>query len=397
MAFDIVVAFYYLSHQHTNLATARLLLSVITAAGIILATLSSSIFGVSGLFVLGLVLWLRLGFYPLIETTHQTSWRDDERLATFGMSLAVSIYLVLRTVSDSLPRVIYGLIVITMLLGGILVWLTQTRTGEQDTFNETPNQKRALLLTRLVIVVSLLTLLTVPLPTSTGIAFSIGLILSLMALWVTPALGRPRLGEGAWSWPYLPAVCATLTLLGFPFFLGWFANIFVYSALFGIDSWAILGLTVLAQALALSGLVYYWFILINGNERSNRRSVVGIIAMVPFLTPGLGPFILSAVADINMSAVNLYNPSEAVAVLMSIAVLAVVLGYYKDAIVTRLNIPVDFVVKGAQLGWLINGFETGFDWIGRSVLRVEVVLEGQHYIGWGIFTALVGTLIILLI
>ena len=398
MAFDAIVAVYYLSRQHQNLAAARLFLGVITAAGVILATLSSSVAGVSGLLVLGLVLWLRLGIYPLLESLRQTNWRDDERLANFGISLAVGIFLALRTVSDSLPVLIFWLVVITMLLGGILAWLTQTRPDEGGNLIEKPNRNRVLLLSQLTIVVSLLVLLTVPLPTGTGIAFSVGLILSLMALWVTPALGRPRLSEGAWSWPYLPAAFATLSLLAAPFFLGWYANVSVYNALFRVENWAIVSLTILAQTLALSGLVYYWHILVNGNERSNRRSVVGIIAMVPFLTPGLGPFILAAIVNINLSPEKYFDPSVGViAVMVFMAVVAFCLGYFKDKIVTQLNIPEKNVVKIAQLNWLVRGFEISFDWIGRFILRVEVVLEGQHYIGWAIFTALMGALIILLI
>ncbi len=398
MAFDVIVAVYYLSHQHQHLAVARLFLGAITAAGVILATLSSSVAGVSGLFVLGFVLWLRLGLYPLLESFHQTNWRDDERLASFGISLAVGIFLALRTVSDSLPWVVYWLVVMTMLLGGVLVWLTQNQSDENDLPVETPSQNRALLLSQLAVVVSLLVLLSVPLPTGTGIAFGIGLVLSLMALWVTPALGRPRLSEGAWSWPYLPAASATLSLLGFPLFLGWYTNVSIYNALFRIENWAIVSLTVLAQTVALSGMVYYWLILVNGNERSNRRSVVGIIAMVPFLTPGLGPFILAAIANTGLSPQDYFVPSGGViSTMVFVAVAAIGLGYFKERIVTRLNIPASSVIKIARLNWLVKVLETGFDWIGRFVLRVEVVLEGQHYIGWAIFTALVGALIILLI
>jgi hypothetical protein len=34
--------------------------------------------------------------------------------------------------------------------------------------------------------------------------------------------------------------------------------------------------------------------------------------------------------------------------------------------------------------------------MGKLLLRVEVILEGQHYIGWAIFAAIIGALVVLL-
>ena len=92
-----------------------------------------------------------------------------------------------------------------MLLNGLLAWLSDEHSEP---------------LVRLLLVGTALMLLVVPLDQGATTAYSVGLILSVVVLWITPRLGQPRLSEGAWSWPYLPAVAATLTLIGLPFTLG---------------------------------------------------------------------------------------------------------------------------------------------------------------------------------
>ncbi len=396
MVFDTFAAFYWLGRGHRNLGVARLFLGIFTAAGLILATLTPTIGAVPGLLLLGLALWLRLGLYPFMEATAHAPWRSDERLAYLSLSLTVGMYLVIRVVSEPLPEIIRWLTVVAMLLGGLLTWLTGSSLPLAGDAGKPVGERRASLLAWLVFTEALLILAARPLATGTAIAFAVGLILSLVALWVTPALGRPRLSEGAWSWPYLPAVVATLTLIGAPLLLGLPARVAIYQSLFRIDKLTIVLIVILAEGLALSGLIRYWLILGQGNEAGGRRSVVGIVAMVPFLTPGLAPFILSAITEIELSLGGVEWSFGLLGINIAIVLGAVGLGYFRGQIIDRLEIPAETMVRLIRLNWLLRWGESRLNQISKVALRVRVTLEGQHYLGWAVFTALVGALIILL-
>jgi len=273
------------------------------------------------------------------------------------------------------------LLISLALLNGLLAWLSDERPD---------------LLTRLLIGETALVLLVAPLAQGVSMAFTVGLILSIVVLWITPSLGPPRLNEVAWSWPYLPAVAATLTLIGLPFSLGWLARTTIYEILLLRENLALALLVVVAESLVLSSLVRYWLILWQGNEQSERRSMVGIMAMVPFLIPGLAPLILSTLARTNLPSASFEQSPRVWVALLVTLVGAVGLGYFRSQVITRLSIPATGLADFAGLGWLLPWWAAWLDWVGKFVLRVRVILEGQHYIGWALFVALVGVLIILL-
>jgi hypothetical protein len=400
MAFDTFTALYWLGRGQRGWGVARLFLGISTAAGLILATLAPTNGLIPGIFLLGLALWLRLGLYPLSETIVQIHWRYDERLIYQGLSLSVGIYLAIRMISVPLPELIRWLVGTTMLLAGLLAWLADLRSPANDPA-ELPQpaigsyNPRGWLLTWLVLAESLLILIVEPLKTGFAISLAVGLILSLAALWVTPALGKPHLNEGAWSWPYLPAVGATLTFIGLPLSLGWPARVSLYQSLLRADNPFFILIIFLAEGLALSGLMRYWLILGRGTESNSRRSVVGIVVLVPFLIPGLAPFLLSTLNETDLSLDS--TPSlGVVTALIALVSTAVYLGYSRDQIIARLKIPVELLAQFARLNWLLRWWQRGLSGFGMLTLRVRVVLEGQHYLGWAIFTALIGALIILL-
>jgi hypothetical protein len=250
-----------------------------------------------------------------------------------------------------------------------------------------------LLLTWLILTQVLLIFLAEPPGAIESAAFAVGLILSLVALWVTPALGRPHFGERAWSWLYLPAVAATLTLIGVPLFLGWPARVVMYQSLNSPGNMTIMIMAILAEGLALSGLVRYWLILWQGNEVSSRRSVVGVVALVPFLTPALAPFVLSTITGTDLPVPDLAQPPGVFIPVIALIVIAAGLGYFRDQIIGRLNVPPEFLIQLLHLHWLLRWGEVLLDTVSKFVLRVQVILEGQYYIGWAIFVALVGTLV----
>lgn len=418
LAFDALTAFYWLKRGHSSLSVARLFLGVVTANALVLTSLAPAAGIMSGMFLLGLVLWLRLGLYPFVEANALVSpvvgpgspqMRDavDERgsepsgqhneyahLTYLTLSLAVGIYLVIRVSGGPFAQVLRWLTAITMLLNGSLTWLAETPAGAIT-------EQRAPLLIRLVLTEVLLILL-VPLPKTVVVAYGLGLILSLAGLWVTPRLGQPRLTERAWAWPYLPALAATLTLIGLPFSLGWPARTGVYQTLLLSDNLAVLVVVILAEILALSGLARYWTILWQGNEGGNERrllkgvsSAAGIVALVPFLIPGLAPLMLSTITMAESSPLDFGQPTSVFIALAVTIIGAAGLGYFGQQMIDRLKIPPEALTEFVGLRWLLPWPEEALSWAGKLILRASVILEGQNYMGWALFAALVGALVIL--
>jgi hypothetical protein len=152
----------------------------------------------------------------------------------------------------------------------------------------------------------------------------------------------------------------------------------------------------LAEGLTLSGLVRYWLMLWQGDDQNERRAMVGIVIMVPFLIPGLAPLILSTLTRTNLPPANFDQAPQVFIVLLVAIVGAIGLGYFRPQLITRLRISSPVVAEFAGLGWLLPWWAVLLNWLGKFILRIRVILEGQHYLGWALFTALVGVLIILL-
>jgi hypothetical protein len=415
LAFDIFAAFYWLGRGQRDWAVGQLFQGVFTASGLMLAMLAPASGITPGPLLLGLALWLRLGLYPFLTVRAQVEWPDDEWLAYQTISFIVVIYLAIRMISDPLPELIRWLAALTMLLNGLLAWLTDSPVTHPDEglineglINEglrneawksvRPNNNRVgpSLLAWFILTEVLLILVVEPLAIGVALTFAFGLILSFIALWVTPALGRPRLSERAWSWPYLPAVMATLTLVGLPLLLGWLARGAIYQSLLQSGSFPLIFALIIAESLAFSSLARYWLMLLGGSEVNSRRSVVGIVMMVPFLSPGLGPLILSTITETNLSASHIEAPARIVFITLFMIIAAACLGYFRNQITNQLKIPVKTLVGLLYLNWLLGWGQILLGWIGVSILRIRVILEGQHYMGWALFIALIGALIILL-
>ncbi len=377
LLFDGLAASFWLRRGQTELSVAHLFLGIFTAGGLGLLFIDAA----GGAWLFGLALWLRLGFFPLIETNSLTRRPDDDTLVYVALSLAVGLFLAMRGTAAYLPALLVWLSLATMLLSGLLAWLADERTE---------------LLLRLVTTLALLSLLAGALTAETISAFAVGLILSLAALWLTPRLGKPRLSEGAWSWPYLPAVGASLTLLGLPGLLNWPTQAAVFQTLFNSEQ--ILGavVSILAEALALSGLVRYWFLVWQGIRQNGRHAVASTVIMVPFLIPGLAPFILAIITRSELPRADFEQSMSVYLALVATITAAAALGYYRTEILSGLKISPAALVDWVNSNRLRTRWENPFIWAGKLVLRVEVLLEGQHYVGWALFTALVGVLIILL-
>jgi len=381
LGFDVLTMFYWLQRGHRELSIARIFLGLFTIAGLMLASLGPTPGAGPGALWLGLALWLRLGLYPFIETNVHGRWQDYGTLAYLALSLVIGVYLAMRVLVQPQTGLMPWLFGLFMLLNGLLAWLS----------DEQPD-----LLARLLLVGTAFLVLVAPLDQGATTAYSVGLMLSIVVLWITPHLGRPRLTEGAWSWPYLPAVAATLTLIGLPFSLGWLARTTLYHALLLRDNIPLLFLVILSESLALSGLVRYWLLLWQGDEQSERRSMVGIVVMVPFLIPGLAPLILATLTRTNLPPANFQQEAAIVGALVVTILGGFGLGYFRPTLTSRLKIAPFLLADFARLGWLLPWWAAWLNWLGRFILRIRVILEGRHYMGWALFTALVGILIILL-
>jgi hypothetical protein len=411
LAFDLAAAFYWFKRHRNNLAVARLALGVVTALELALATLILASGMLPGGVLMGLMLWLRLGVYPFIEAGVYARQPDSNFSVYLALSLLVTIYLFVRIPFEPWPLLVRWLVVLLILLNGGLAWLAGSfsvtaKSVEESNLAGGENVKKSLsklsadhrpsLLIPFVLAEALIILLAVPVAQGVAVAFAAGLVLSGFTLWIAPSLGPPRLTEPAWLWPYLPALAASLTLIGLPFTLGWLTWTSFFRSLLlsvGVGTTVIV---VLANALALNSLLRYWLITLRDNQKDGRRSAVSVLVMVPFLIPGLGPFILATLTRREL-AVAEFDQSTGVLLAMAGSVAgAVLLEYYRGKIVERLKIPPVALADLVRLRWLGTRLIELGDRLGRAILRVQVVVEGQHYLGWAFFVALISALVILL-
>ena len=401
LAFDLFAALFWFRRGHYGLAVARLILGIVTAVELAVATLILASGMLPGGFLLGLILWLRLGGYPFVEANVYRRQQDNNFLIYFVLSLVVTVYLFIRVPFEPWPDLIRWLTVLMMLLNGWLAWLAGSASLlAGQTVAETPPAAqagyRSFLLIPLVLAEVLLILLAVPVAQGVAVAFAVVLALSTVALWITPRLGWPSLGERNWIWPYLPAVTACLTLIGLPFTLGWLTRTSIYRSLLLSAGPGMVLIVALADALALSALLRYWAAIGQNDEKDGRRSGVAILVMVPFLVPGLGPFILSTLIHRNLATADLYQPAWVLGALAGSVIGAIALDYFRPGLIARLRVSQVTLAELGYLYWLAPPLVKWADRISKGLLRVQVVLEGQHYMGWALFIAIVGGLIILL-
>ena len=149
--------------------------------------------------------------------------------------------------------------------------------------------------------------------------------------------------------------------------------------------------------MALSSLVSYWLLLWERKAENGVQAVAAIVIMVPFLIPGLAPYILSTLTKTDLPITDVDLPPAILMTLVIIVALAVTFGYYKPQIMSRLGLARDSLAEFDEL--LVAAWRQGIallDRVSKIILRIEVLLQGQHYMGWALFTALVGVVIILL-
>ena len=65
-----------------------------------------------------------------------------------------------------------------------------------------------------------------------------------------------------------------------------------------------------------------------GDNRAGQQAVAGVVIMVPFLIPGLSPFILTTIAKTKLPAANFDQPLPVLVAIAASVIGAVALGFF---------------------------------------------------------------------
>ncbi len=383
--FDVIGCLYWLRKTESTLAFWRFFLGVFTAGVLALVGLFDDVVILNNM--LAFMLWLRLGLYPLVETTYlsrqETIEADD--LAWILISTVVSINLALAVIV-SLPQIVLILTIAVMLLNAWLAWLGQTNIR--------------LRLLRMILIQPSMALLVVSI--SPQVAIIIGLIypFALSALWFTPLL--PHTNPYTWKgkgWGIVPFL-ASLALLDFPFTLGWVAFHQTYADLLLQNQPMIITIILIAKSLALSVLYHYWLDLLNGKQEPTKMVGVAAVLIIPFLIPGLANVIFTFITGqtINMIPnvdVFAFNGTPYFTVFL-VGILAFSFGYGRDLILNQSQIRPELVKPILNLNWFLPHAQASADVGSRLVLRLKAILEGTNYLSWVILIVLVRVFIVFL-
>jgi hypothetical protein len=82
--------------------------------------------------------------------------------------------------------------------------------------------------------------------------------------------------------------------------------------------------------------------------------------------------------------------------LVSSLLWALFLGYGRSRLLSWLPVSPSGLAHVLSLDWLLHGLGYVLDTLGRVILRVRAVFEGEHYLAWAILLALGLGLMILL-
>jgi hypothetical protein len=414
LLFDGTAALFALVTHRPNRAVGRLLLGVLSSVAVIgLAQggdyLTAQPRALGSLF--SLVVWLRLGLYPLVESQGRPGGLRSMRLGWTVVNLTVGLYLVSGVAAPWLV-VLAGT---TTALHGALAWLE-------------PNAERALAYTAYGLAGGILTMAAAVGDELGVVAASISTLAALVALALTPArLGRPSGSHPRHIWGYLPPTLATASLVGIPFTLGWEGRGALYQATWQAGALGVLALVVVAEGAALSMLYRYWQRLFAGapGERQDRlpgnstaladdegpaKSTAekggrgqnetniwplmgATLACIPFLIPVLGPYLVLGPIPTAVLGPTVFS---ALLGLVGSLLWALFLGYGRRRLLASSPVSLPGLINVLRLGWLLRGLGHALDSLGRVLLRLRAVIEGEHYLAWAILLALIMVLVILL-
>jgi hypothetical protein len=382
LLFDGAAALFLLTRQRPGQAVGRLLLGVFSS-GLVIALaggsdpLTAQPPEPGALF--SLVTWLRLGLYPLVESSAPGGFLPPLRLGWAALNLAVGLHLISAGVA---PWLVWPAGA-TMLLHGGLAWLE-------------PGRDRALTHAGYALAGGILTMAAAGGESRGVVAASLSTVAALGALGLSaPSLGRPDWRRPGRLWAYLPPLLATASLAGVPFTLGWAGRGALYQATWEAGAPGTLALVVVAEGAALAALYRYWQRCLrpDGKEEAWVESKAWLtlgatLAGIPLLIPVLGPR--------PPALTNAPPLLSASAGLAGALLWAFFLGYGRRRLLAGMPCSAHTLARALRLGWLLGGLGHALDRLGHLVLRIRTVIEGEHYLAWAILLALALVLVILL-
>lgn len=389
LAFDVAVTVLLLALRHRQLALARLLLGVAQATALMAVSDHSVVLGadhVAGA-VFCVLVWVRIGLYPLVEADQiESGEMAPLTLGWHAVQLAVGLYLA----QTGLPSWLLWPVVGTTMLHGALAWLAKNRE------------------TCMVYAVYTLAgtaLAGLALGAQPDTAPAAGAVLAGALLAVTLAGSRATSLVGvrvSRDWlrlaNYLPLLLSTISLAGLPQTLGFATWGQAFALTWGKASPITTAALIMAQGAGLSVLVRYWrpaWQVRDGEPIVAVRLISGTLVAVPFLVPILGPYWWTA-STAGADALSAATSGAGTWIGLGVAVLwAVFLGAGQPVMLRRV-----FFRRGALCHWLRlePAFAVGlrvFSFCGTLLLRLRVVFEGEHYLGWAILLLSLGLLLAL--
>jgi hypothetical protein len=335
------------------------------------------------------------------------------RLGWTVVNLTVGLYLVSGVVASWLVLLAGA----TTALHGALAWLE-------------PNAERALAYTAYGLAGGVLTMASAVGDELGVVAASISTLAALVVLALTPTrLDRPSGSHPRRIWGYLPPTLATASLVGIPFTLGWEGRGALYQSTWQAGALGVLALVVVAEGAALSVLYRYWQRLFTGapDESENRlpgnstafaddegpaksspaeggpgqkgtniwHLMGATLACIPFLMPVLGPYLVLGLGPIPTAVLG-PDVFSVLLGLVSSLLWALFLGYGRRRLLASTPLSLPGLINALHLGWLLRSLGYVLGSLGRVLLRVRAVIEGEHYLGWAILLALIMGLVILL-
>jgi len=400
--FDGTAALFMLSHQQPGRAVGRLLLGVLSSAAVLGLSQGVDVpmtgpLSLGGVFTL--LIWLRLGLYPLIESDGFPGPVPSLRLGWVTINLLVGLYLI----PTGLAHWVMWLALATTVLHGTLAWLE-------------PDRERSLAHAAHTLAGGVLVMVAAGGDSQGVVAVASSIVLGLVALGLTSA----RLGPVSWPrsvpparfpaagriWAYVPPFLATLSLAGAPLTLGWLGRGALYQTTWEAGALGAITLVIIAEGAALSVLYRYWQLLFH--DASPRSTGIwhplgATVAAVPFLVPVVGPRLLHLGMQTPLS---LLVPSQFVAAsampstmgawvgLVGPVLWALFLGYGRRWLLNPLLLWRQGLMGWLRLGWLARCMARTLDTLSRVLLRVRAVIEGEHYLAWAILLAVcIGLLI----
>jgi hypothetical protein len=402
LIFDGMAALFILAHRQPtgSRAVGRLLLGVLSSATVVALAQgmdqpTAGPVELGGLF--SLTIWLRLGLYPLIESEALGDALPPLRLGWTVVNMGVGLYLI----STGMAPWVVWLAGATTVLHGALACLGPGRDGLAHVGH--------------TLAGGILTMVAVVGNGPAVVAASMSTLAALVALELTPAQldradrapsegwaasPRDRVPSEGWAaspwdwshprrlWGYLPPLLATVSLVGVPFTLGWEGRGDLYRATWEAGALGAVALAVVAEGAALSVLYRYWQQLLRDTPADQAdvwRLLGATLATLPFLIPVVGPRLLSSLRP---PAPISGDFTGAVLGLVGSLLWALFLGYGRSRLLDAMPLSPDTLMGVLRLGWLLRGLGRTLDTMGRGLLRIRAVVEGEHYLAWAILLAM---------